>query len=119
MSKLWMHVPILSSAVYFDFVLLLLFFRVLKGLQDSRVKRYVCPKVSLLGVMVLRFPEPDLTLFTLKGDPGVGVQGSPGPTGPPGLKVSCRPILIGGSNGQGFPGGRRKRAFYFLRSNWL
>lgn len=45
MSKLWVHVLTLSSAVFFLFF----FFRVLKVLQDSRVLRYVCPKVSLLG----------------------------------------------------------------------
>lgn len=81
----------LSSAVYFAFS------RDLKGLQDSRVKRYVCPRMSLLGVMVLRLPEPNLTPFTSQGDPGVGVQGPPGPIGPLGPKVS------GGGSGQGDP----------------
>ena len=97
-SKLWVHVPTLSRAVYFAL------FRVLKGLQDSGVRRYVCPKVSLLGVMVLGLHEPNLTPFTSKGDPGVGVQGPPGPIGPPGPKVSRCPIP--GGEGSGQVGGR-------------
>lgn len=103
-SELWVHVPTLSCAVSFPL------FRVLKGLQDSRVRRYVCLKVSLLGVMVLRLREPNLTLFTSKGDPGVGAQGPPGPIGPPGPKVSRCPIPRGGGSGQvggrGHSGGR-------------
>lgn len=65
--------------------------------------------------MVLRLPEPDLTPLTLKGDPGVGVQGPPGQTGPPGLKVSLCPIPSGRGSGQGSPGGGRKRAFFFFK----
>lgn len=84
----WYLCSVLSSK-YAVFFLSFFFFRVLKGLQDSRVRRYVCPS---WGVMILRLPEPDLTPFTSQGDPGVGVQGPPGPVGPPGLKVSrCPP----------------------------
>lgn len=49
MSKLWVHFLPLSSTVCF--------FRVKKGLLDSRVIRYVYPKASLLGVMFLGLRE--------------------------------------------------------------
>lgn len=44
-------------------------------------------------------PQDSLSLilpsFVFKGDPGVGVQGPPGPIGSPGLKVSLRIIAEG------------------------
>jgi hypothetical protein len=65
MAEFCVHVPILANAVYLLFFSF--FFRVKKGLQDSKVTRYIYLEGFLRGVMVLGLPEPDMIPLSLKG----------------------------------------------------
>jgi hypothetical protein len=57
----------LSLQMLFTYFFFLFFFRVKKGLQDSKVTRYIYLEGFLRGVMVLGLPEPDMIPLSLKG----------------------------------------------------